>query len=135
MKASCVLEDESMGQMGNISILAIRLRVAQNIFNLYLSTYFNWRLISLTYVKLIICGRQSNIIIVGMNVSFNLPNKNVGRCNILHRVLIKIQGVYYQELNIATFEAFIFFVKPACGLVNCLPNKESVINNYVEESF
>ena len=129
MKAFCVLEDESMGQMGNISILAIRLRVAQNIFNLYLSTYFNWRLISLTYVKLIICGRQSNIIKVGINVSFNLPNKNVGRCNILHRVLIKIQGVYYQELNIATFEAFIFFVKPACGLVNCLPNKESVINN------
>ena len=125
MKASCVLEDESIVQMRNISILAIRLRVAQNIFNFYLSTCFNWRLISLTYVNLIICGKQSNRIKVGMNVLFNLPNKNVGRCNILHRVLIKIQGVYYQELNIATFKAFInfFFVKPACGLVNCLPNK------------
>ena len=33
LKASCVLEDESMAQMGNISIFAIRLRVAQNIFN------------------------------------------------------------------------------------------------------
>ena len=117
MKASCVLEDESIVQMRNISILAIRLRVAQNIFNFYLSTCFNWRLI--------ICDKQSNIIKVGMNVLFNLPNKNVGRCNILHRVLIKIQGVYYQELDIATFQAFInfFFVKPACGLVNCLPNK------------
>ena len=29
-----------------------------------------------------------------------------------------------QELNIARFKAFIkFFVKPACGLVNCLPNE------------
>ena len=64
--------------MRNISILAIRLRVAQNIFNFYLSTCFNRRLISLTYVNLIICGKQSNVIKVGMNVLFNLPNKNVG---------------------------------------------------------
>ena len=115
LKASCVLEDESMVLMGNISIIAIRLRVVQNTSNFYLSACFgDLIIISLTHFNLIICGKQSNIIKVGMIAIFSLSNKNVGRCNILHRVLIKIQGVYYQELNIARFKAFIKFFCKTC---------------------
>ena len=90
LKASCVLEDESMVLMGNISILAIRVCVVQNTFNFFLSACFGDLIISLTHSNLIICGEQSNIIKAGMITIFSLSNKNLGRCNILHRVLIKI---------------------------------------------
>ena len=111
LKASCVLEDESMVLMGNISILVIRLCVVQNTSNFFLSACFGDLIISLTHFNLIICGEQSNIIKAGMITIFSLSNKNVGRCNILHRVLIKIYGVYYQELNIARFKFIKFFCK------------------------
>ena len=100
LKASCVLEDESMVLMGNISILVIRLCVVQNTSNFFLSACFGDLIISLTHFNLIICGEQSNIIKAGMITIFSLSNKNVGRCNILHRVLIKIYGVYYQKFKI-----------------------------------
>ena len=90
LKASCVLEDESMVLMGNISILAIRLCVVQNTSNFFLSACFGDLIISSTHFNLIICGEQSNIIKAGMITIFSLSNKNVGRCNILRRVLIKI---------------------------------------------
>lgn len=86
LKASCVLEDESIVLMGNISVLAIRLRVVQNTSNFFLSACFGDLIISLTHFNLIICGEQSNIIKAGMITIFSLSNKNVGRC----RVLIKI---------------------------------------------
>ena len=90
LKASCVLEDESMVLMGNISILTIRLCVVQNTSNFFLSACFGDLIISSTHFNLIICGEQSNIIKAGMITIFSLSNKNVGRCNILRRVLIKI---------------------------------------------
>ena len=90
LKASCVLEDESMVLMRNISILAIRLCVVQNTSNFFLSACFGDLIISSTHFNLIICGEQSNIIKAGMITIFSLSNKNVGRCNILRRVLIKI---------------------------------------------
>ena len=90
LKASCVLEDESMVLMRNISILAIRLCVVQNTSNFFLSACFGDLIISSTHFNLIICGEQSNIIKAGMITILSLSNKNVGRCNILRRVLIKI---------------------------------------------